>query len=144
MMISTHGDGELITRVISYFGLKNIRGSSRRGAHGAYKAAFEIGESDANLCITPDGPKGPARKCHGGSVNLALKYDMPIIPVSYSASRCKKFNSWDKFMFVLPFSKLNVIAAEPIMPAEIKSKEQGNKLLEESLNKITDEVDALI
>jgi len=74
VMISDHFDGEIIARVTRFFGMKTVRGSTRKGATkvliGALKAVKERGE---NIGITPDGPKGPRHSVSDGAVAIAQK-----------------------------------------------------------------------
>ena len=69
------------------------------------------GGTGANI---PDGPTGPAHKMKSGTVFLAQKSGVPILPVSFSAGSGKKFRSWDRFLLPFPFSKVAVVYGEPI------------------------------
>lgn len=89
VLISLHHDGELISRTISHFGLKSIRGSTTRGGSRAALQMIRMSKENLDLVITPDGPRGPGFKVHRGIVEIARKTGLPIFPVTFSASKKK-------------------------------------------------------
>jgi lysophospholipid acyltransferase (LPLAT)-like uncharacterized protein len=90
VLISRHGDGELICRIIARFGFQAVRGSSTRGGIEALRELIRLGRSGADLVITPDGPRGPAQVAKLGVVQLAKATGLPIVPVAFG---CSKKNS---------------------------------------------------
>jgi len=91
ILISQHRDGEYISRVISLFGYKSIRGSSTRGGSLALrKMAREI-RLGSHGAITPDGPKGPRHVSKEGAILLASLTGSPLIPMAFSSSKKKHF-----------------------------------------------------
>jgi lysophospholipid acyltransferase (LPLAT)-like uncharacterized protein len=90
VLISRHGDGELIHRIIARFGLRAVRGSSTRGGTEALRELIRLGRSGVDLVITPDGPKGPRQVAKLGVVQLAKVTQLPIIPLAFG---CSKKNS---------------------------------------------------
>lgn len=112
-MISDHGDGELIAKLIEYFGFSTVRGSSRRGAIKALASALKAVDQGYDLAITPDGPKGPRFSIADGIVVIAQKKDIPIISFSYTPSAYWQLASWDKFVIPRPFSTITFKASEP-------------------------------
>lgn len=105
VMISHHRDGAFITSVCKLFGVRAVRGSSRRGGVGALKGAQTVLAEGANLGITPDGPRGPVEQVQLGVISLAKKSGRPIIPVAYGVKRGKRINSWDRFLVPYPFTR---------------------------------------
>ena len=91
VLISRHGDGELIQRIIARFGLRAVRGSSTRGGTEALRELIRLGRSGVDLVITPDGPKGPRHVAKMGVVQLAKATGLPIVPLAFGCS--KKNNS---------------------------------------------------
>ncbi|MBI5233544.1 MAG: DUF374 domain-containing protein [Deltaproteobacteria bacterium] len=89
ILVSQHRDGELIARAVRGFGIESVRGSSTRGWLGGVKGLLRAVRSGSDLVITPDGPKGPERKAWMGVVLIAKGTGMPILPVSFSASKKK-------------------------------------------------------
>ena len=90
VLISQHQDGEIIARIISRFGHRAIRGSSTRGGALALRELIRLGQSGADLVVTPDGPKGPRQIAKLGVVQLARATGLPIVPLAFG---CSKKNS---------------------------------------------------
>ncbi|PHQ67344.1 MAG: hypothetical protein COB93_11175, partial [Sneathiella sp.] len=59
VMISHHGDGEIIARTIKHWGQDSIRGSATKGASAAIKQMMKAIKRGEIAVITPDGPRGP-------------------------------------------------------------------------------------
>jgi lysophospholipid acyltransferase (LPLAT)-like uncharacterized protein len=146
MLISQHRDGELIARTVKLFGIDSVRGSTTRGGLAAIRNMSRALQEGFNLAITPDGPQGPKHVVQGGVVELARLTGAPVLPVTYSASRRKVFQSWDNFNLPLPFSRVVYIWGEPIFVLRETSKEgleEKRLLLENRLKQITREADHL-
>ena len=144
MMISRHRDGEFIARAVKLFGIDSVRGSTTRGGAAALRGMVRFFESGAHLAITPDGPQGPRHVVQRGVIELARLTAAPIIPVAYSASRKKIFNSWDHFILPLPFCKVIYVYGEAIfIPRNLSEKELEEKrlLVEDRLRQVTAEAD---
>src|SRR5690242_10213241 len=82
VLISQHGDGEIIARIIAHFGHEAVRGSSTRGGAGALRSLIKLGRAGKDLVVTPDGPKGPRQVAKLGIVQLAKATGLPIIPLA--------------------------------------------------------------
>lgn len=90
VLISQHGDGEIIARIIARFGHEAVRGSSTRGGAGALRALIKLGRSGRDVVVTPDGPKGPRHVVKLGVIQLAKVTGLPIVPLAFA---CSKKNS---------------------------------------------------
>ncbi len=90
VLISRHGDGEIIARIIARFGHQAVRGSSTRGGAGALRALIKLGRSGRDVVVTPDGPKGPRHVVKLGVIQLAKATGLPIVPLAFA---CSKKNS---------------------------------------------------
>ncbi|MFQ6079411.1 MAG: lysophospholipid acyltransferase family protein, partial [Thermodesulfobacteriota bacterium] len=142
--ISLHQDGELISRTVRYFGFKSIRGSTTRGGFSAMREMLKASEDGYDIAITPDGPRGPRYRVQNGIIELARRTGMPIIPISFNASRKKVFRSWDRFLLPYPFSRGVFIFGKPLLVPQQMSEslfEQTRLLLEGRLREITDRAD---
>ena len=131
-MISTHGDGELIARLIGYFGFSTVRGSSRRGGAKALVSALRAIDDGCDIAITPDGPKGPRYSIADGIVVISQKKDIPIVPFSYTASRYWQLSSWDKFVIPNPFSTITYTMGDPFFVTDL-SIDEAKKVVNERL-----------
>ena len=125
-MISTSRDGEYQYWIFKRFGFNIVRGStSARGAVEATLKLIKALKGGAVLAHTPDGPRGPSREAHTGTVYLAMKSGCPIIPVGVGASPCKLLSTWDQYLIPMPFSKAVMLYGDPMyVPASAKSEEE--------------------
>ena len=113
VIISDHKDGEIIARVISFFGIGAIRGSSSKGAVKALAQSFRELKSGTDVIITPDGPRGPYHSVADGAVVIAQKQNAPIQILNYEASKFWQLKSWDKMIIPKPFSKISYTLSPP-------------------------------
>nr|WP_314218623.1 lysophospholipid acyltransferase family protein [uncultured Campylobacter sp.] len=114
VIISDHKDGEIITRVISHFGIGAIRGSSFKGGARALMGAIKEIKSGTDVIITPDGPRGPFHSVADGAVILAQRLNLDIYALNYEASSFWKFRSWDEMVLPKPFSRINYSLSTPL------------------------------
>ena len=114
VMISEHRDGELVARVARSLGFRLVRGSTSRGAARALLNASRELETGFDLAVTVDGPRGPAHTVAPGALVISQRTNAPMVPVSASASRSWRLNSWDRFMIPKPFARVTVAYADPI------------------------------
>ncbi len=128
ILVSTHRDGLLASHTIKYFSLGTVGGSSHRNPQKAFKEMLREIKNGVSIGITPDGPKGPARKVKRGVIELAYLTKKPIYPVIGKFSRCWRLNSWDKFIVPKPFSTVDFIYKKPI---HVNSKQEiDSKMLQ--------------
>jgi lysophospholipid acyltransferase (LPLAT)-like uncharacterized protein len=103
VLISRHGDGEIIARIISRFGHEAVRGSSTRGGAGALRALIKLGRSGRDVVVTPDGPKGPPHVVKLGIIHLAKATGIPIVPLAFACSKKNSLRAgiatWSHFRF---------------------------------------------
>jgi lysophospholipid acyltransferase (LPLAT)-like uncharacterized protein len=143
-IVSDHNDGRLIGGVIAHAGVELIYGSSNKNRLSSIKEILKGIKKGLNFLVTPDGPRGPARKVDGAIINIASTTRLPIIPSSCSAKSKKIFNSWDNFMLPLPFNEITLVFAKPIhVPTNLSAEDKSkyNEILQNSLNQITDIAD---
>jgi len=146
VLISTHRDGLLISRVISHFGEATISGSSSKGGAGAVKEILRALKAGDNISITPDGPRGPLQIAEMGVVTIAKLAGKPIVPVTFSSTRHKRLKSWDRFMVALPFSRIVFCVGAPILVSKETDKpaeEQARLMIEQAMNGLVDAADVM-
>ncbi|SHO81161.1 Protein of unknown function DUF374 [hydrothermal vent metagenome] len=107
-VISHHHDGDVISKALSFFGIKSIRGSSSKGARGVIINSIKEIKNKNSVFFTPDGPRGPRYTISDGALSLAIKFRLPIVIIGYKPSRYWQFNSWDKFILPKPFGELDI------------------------------------
>ncbi len=108
-VISSHGDGEYLNQVIISYGHETVRGSSRKDNLKALTGIIRLLKQGVSLGITPDGPRGPRFKIKGAIAKLATKFDIPVIPISYSASNAIVLKTWDRFVLPIPLRSRIII-----------------------------------
>ncbi len=138
---SAHGDGQLIQRAAHRLGARTLWGSSRRGGAKVLREAQKVLEDGNILVITPDGPRGPRMRSQPGIAYLARSTNVPVVPITFATKRQKTFNSWDRFMLVLPFARGTVAFGDPIALPQEGDTESHRSLIEERMIKLSAEVD---
>jgi lysophospholipid acyltransferase (LPLAT)-like uncharacterized protein len=123
IVISSHRDGEIVARIAERLGHQTIRGSSSRGAARALLGIVRELEAGIEVAVTPDGPRGPARKFASGALVAAQRVGAPIIGIGISASRAWYLKSWDRFMIPKPFSRVSVAYTVPTLVNAASSRE---------------------
>lgn len=113
-IISLSRDGEFLARVFSRLGFAVIRGSSGRGGIKAALTAAKRLEEGGILAITPDGPKGPPKQVQEGTVFLARRAGVPVVPIGVGARPRKLLPTWDSYALPAPFCKCALVFGEPI------------------------------
>ncbi|MBU2738813.1 lysophospholipid acyltransferase family protein [Acidithiobacillus sp. ATCC 19703] len=147
VLISEHRDGELIAMTLAHWGYSAIRGSTRRGAVKGGRGMLKAALSGRTLAITPDGPRGPREVLHKGVIDLARISGLPIIPVSYSARRAKRFSSWDGFLLPWLATRLVVTwGAAVYIPRDADEllRTELQKQLETSMIDLRKQADTLV
>jgi lysophospholipid acyltransferase (LPLAT)-like uncharacterized protein len=113
VLISEHRDGELVARAAKSLGYGLIRGSTTRGGGRALISLVRELEAGREIAITPDGPRGPARKFAPGALVAAQRSDSFILPVVINADRAWRLRSWDRFMIPKPFARITIAYGDP-------------------------------
>jgi lysophospholipid acyltransferase (LPLAT)-like uncharacterized protein len=112
-LISKSKDGELLAKLLRKWNYKVIRGSSSSGGDVALGIMVDYARNNQSLAITPDGPRGPARKFKAGAVITAKKSGVPLILLGIGIKRKKILKSWDQFQVPFFFTKINAVYSEP-------------------------------
>ena len=108
VLISEHGDGEIIARIAERLGYRTVRGSTSRGAARALLELGRVLGEGHDLAITPDGPRGPAKSFAPGAIVVAQRTGAPMIGAAVSASSAWRLKSWDRFMIPRPFARVTI------------------------------------
>ena len=126
VLTSPSRDGQIIVEVMKRFGVSAIRGSSNRSPVKALRESIEYLQhnTQSDLAITPDGPRGPSKVLQPGVIKLAQQTGVPIMPISISYSKAIKLNTWDNFQIPIPFSTVNIVLHEFHRIADVITKEE--------------------
>lgn len=147
VLISRHRDGEVNAIAAEKLGIGTIRGSGahngefhRKGGVSAFTEMLQALGDGYNVAMTADVPK-IARVAGMGVVKLAQHSGRPIYPVAIASSRRKVLNNWDGTAINLPFSRIAMVANEPIwVPQDASAEvlEEKRAAVESELNRLTE------
>lgn len=153
VLISRHGDGDVIARTVARLGVGTVRGSTERGdkdrekgGAAAVRQMLRLLRAGHSTALTPDGPRGPRMQLSRGVVELARISGAAVIPVSYATERRILLKSWDRFHLPLPFSRGIIVYGAPIrLPRQLEEaeREAARTAIEAALNAVTWEADRL-
>ena len=144
VLISSHPDGQLLSKTVEHFNIETIVGSSSKGGSEAVRNIIKSLKSGVSIGMTPDGPRGPRMKINSAIIKIASLTGNKIVPLAYSVKKKIFLNSWDKFLVALPFSKGCFIWGKPIkIKRNISNKEdlKLSKKLEKILLNLTKKAD---
>jgi len=147
IMSSTSRDGILQSNILKKFKYEIISGSSAKspvraliGSIHKMRAGFDVG-------FAVDGPTGPLHKVKPGTLFLAKKMDVPIIPISFSAEPAITLRSWDRYLLPKPFAKSVIIFGKAFKPSPYLDNDtiyRECRDLENILNDITKQADRMV
>lgn len=126
VLISRHGDGEIIARIIARFGHEAVRGSSTRGGAGALRALIKLGRSGRDVVVTPDGPKGPRHVAKLGVIHLAKATGLPIVPLAFACSKKNSLRAgiatWSRTRFPEGYFSMGIRSGSRAKPMKLRSR----------------------
>lgn len=144
-LISQHSDGRMVAAAMKFLGIRSVAGSSTRGGLEAIHSLIYCLNHHSHIAVTPDGPKGPARKMKSGVVHIAKRSGCVVVPGALAAERKWVFKSWDSMILPKPFSRAVFVKGESIdvkKLSERHSTEEMVQILEKALNATTERADA--
>lgn len=144
MVLSSHGDSQILARAYRSIISRPIVGSSRKDARAAYRGMIQALKDGLPVAVTPDGPRGPRMRCQMGVIQAAARAGVPVLPMSWSVKRHTLARSWDRFIIAWPFNSGIVKIGAPIeVPADSDrgTLEEMRQLVEARLNALTAEAD---
>jgi lysophospholipid acyltransferase (LPLAT)-like uncharacterized protein len=111
-LVSASQDGEILKSILEKLDFKTVRGSS---SNNGFPALISLDQEldSGSVLITPDGPKGPARKLKPGIIHLARYSQKPVVLIRVEYQSYWRLNSWDQFIIPKPFSKCQCRASRP-------------------------------
>lgn len=143
ILSSPSKDGAIVEAAMGIYGMKAVRGSSsRRGAAAIIELRHLIREGK-DVCVTPDGPKGPRYVFQPGVVKLAESTGAPLIPVNLVCESAWRLKTWDRIVIPMPFSKVRMVFAPAInIPRGLSAEEfeQARQSAENAMLAITEDV----
>jgi lysophospholipid acyltransferase (LPLAT)-like uncharacterized protein len=122
VLTSASRDGAYLSEFVRCFGMGSVRGSSSRRGAAALLDLIRNLEAGFDLCITPDGPRGPRYSLGPGALLLSERCQAPLLPLLVEYSAFWRFKSWDGFAVPKPFSKVTITAL-PLIEIETAESE---------------------
>jgi lysophospholipid acyltransferase (LPLAT)-like uncharacterized protein len=151
ILISRSPDGEFVARAAKHHDIGVIRGSARnakkdkeKGGSAAFRAMIDHVNNGGCMAVTPDGPRGPRMRASMGAVRLSRATGAPMMAFAWSTTARIVFNSWDRFILPLPFSRGVIVWKGPIAPpasGEAEDLEDKRLELERLMNSAAAEAD---
>jgi len=142
MLISEHRDGGFISDTLNLCGVDTVRGSTTRGgARAMLKMLRAVKNERRHLGITPDGPKGPREVVQKGTIQLAMKSGLPVMPICWATSRCWRANSWDRFYIPQPFSRGVFVYGEPLFIASDDDMDEALARVQKGMDEVQQRAD---
>jgi lysophospholipid acyltransferase (LPLAT)-like uncharacterized protein len=133
VLISEHGDGEIIAQIAERLGYRTVRGSTSRGAARAILELARVVGEGHDLAITPDGPRGPNRSVAPGALVVAHRTGAPLIGAVAVASSAWRLRSWDRFMIPRPFARVAFGYSDP---SALETTAQGARGAAEEVDRL--------
>lgn len=127
ILISEHGDGEIIARAAMSLGYRTVRGSTSRGAGRALLSLTTQLEAGHPIAVTPDGPRGPRHSFAPGALMAAQRAGAPIIAIRAFADRVWRLRSWDQFEIPKPFARITVVLSDPVFVEAVNAREAATQ-----------------
>lgn len=134
VMVSHSNDGEIMARLFKKLGFKIVRGSTGRGGARAAAECIRLLRQGHTLLLSPDGPRGPSHVMGAGTIVMAQRGGVPIVPASFAASKRRLLNNWDRYQVPLPFARSCGYVGEAVhVPSQTTEEEfEDARLLAEA------------
>ncbi|MGC6500365.1 MAG: lysophospholipid acyltransferase family protein [Henriciella sp.] len=151
MMVSLSRDGEAVAKAIAHMGLHAVRGSSNnkakshdKGGREALREALGLLNGNGVVCVTPDGPRGPAELVQNGPVIMARRARAPLLPYAVVSRPVRRLNSWDRFRIPFPFTRGAIVFGDLLYPDPALDREALRQALQVRLDDAMRRANALL
>ncbi|MCQ2740689.1 MAG: lysophospholipid acyltransferase family protein [Alphaproteobacteria bacterium] len=124
-LTSPHPDGQIIAHMLKHYQICPVNGSSNENAQKSALELMHILKKNWNICISPDGPRGPRMRMKKSPIYYAQKTGAPIICACFSVKKATAIKStWDKMMIPLPFCRGIFCLSDPLyIPEDLTDKD---------------------
>ncbi len=108
-LVSPSQDGAWLTAFFDLIGLRTVRGSSNNMGREAASALVNVLNTENDVGITPDGPRGPCYEFKPGALIVARRTKTPLLLIGADFESAWRFRkAWDRFYLPKPFSKVRM------------------------------------
>lgn len=123
VMVSHSRDGQIQAQALSVQGMSVVRGSSSKGGAQALVALVKAMRDGHDAAFAVDGPRGPYGTVKPGAIAAAAQAGGSLVPLGVACRHALTFDkAWDKFLLPWPFSRVFVIAGDPLSAATTPSE----------------------
>ena len=126
-LVSPSRDGTFLSGFFKSFGISAERGSSSSGGARASIRLIRRLREGSDICITPDGPRGPIYQAKEGVFAIFEKSDSRLLLMRADFDSFWSFKSWDGFRIPKPFSRIRLSAEEFANPAELREMMESSR-----------------
>lgn len=113
--------GEVMTAMLAALDAGSVplpAEGERAEAASLAREMARLGREGASLVVSPDGPVGPYRRAKPGALIVARESGLPLQPWAVAVRPAIRMSGrWDRHILPLPFCRLRVEEAEPIVVA---------------------------
>lgn len=131
-LVSHSRDGQLLASLLKNYQIDCVRGSSSKRGASALRHLIRRAQQGFSIGITPDGPRGPRYQLKPGTIFLARKSGVQIVPLGCAYQNAWTLRrAWDHFEIPKPFSKAVCFISKPlVISADLDTAQAENQLLE--------------
>lgn len=146
-LVSPHADGRIISRLLKFYHILTINGSTDKRANGAALDIMKELNQGTVIALISDGPRGPRMRLNKSAIYFAQKTGKPIMGFTYSSEDAKILRrSWDAMLIPRCFKKGVVYGTKPLFVPKDATEEEIEQLrlkFETELNELTFKADEL-
>jgi hypothetical protein len=125
---SASRDGAWPATLFALFGVRVLRGSSHNRGARAAREMLGVHRGGLDLCLTPDGSRGPRYRLRRGPAFFAGRAGSPVVMLGASFGKAWRLNTWDRFFLPKPFSRVRVrLRVVPGSPAHTREEEEARR-----------------
>jgi len=107
-LVSASRDGAWLAALFTMVGLRSVRGSSSRLGREAVTGLVEALAEGNDVCVTPDGPRGPCYEMKPGALVVAQRAHARIVLIGIDFESSWRLSSWDGFHLPKPFTRAHM------------------------------------
>lgn len=136
-LVSPSKDGAILERYFKFFGIRAVRGSSNKNGAKAIVSLIRELRNGNDICITPDGPKGPKYEMKAGAMLVCSKSEAKILFMRVKFGKCWAFSkTWDNFTIPKPFSTVVLEADQFESYSELERHADANAMSVEDFSRM--------
>lgn len=135
VLVDRSRDGKIASGLASFSKIIEVPTSHRKKHKALIRLMRHLYNERAVGVIAPDGPTGPARCVKPGSIAVAKKMKIKIVPCSFASSHYWALPTWDRMHLPKPGSRIAVLFGPPLDVSSL-TLEEGAKALEFALNQL--------